>query len=232
MIARQSVHLRRLPRPDFLETQLPSGHIGLLTDDGSDGTLKLVERLREQGWSVVLLSFPSSLIPESSGRIVPDSLQRVILQDLSEAHLQAQLTAIIKQHGPIGGFIHLNPPMQNNEAEKAIIKQVFLMAKHLKASLTQPSEAGQAVFMAVVRLDGELGLSQTNGYGSVSGGLFGLTKTLNQEWPSVYCRAIDLNPSLGSNELVDCIVAELYDPNLHLTEVGYGPQGRTTLIAD
>ena len=47
----------------------------------------------------------------------------------------------------------------------------------------------------------------------VSGGLFGLTKTLNLEWDDVFCRAVDLQPEMDPELAAKYIVAELSDPN-------------------
>ncbi|MFM6307085.1 MAG: phosphopantetheine-binding protein, partial [Dolichospermum sp.] len=62
-LPRRPAQLKTLPRPDFYETQLPAGHIGLITDDGSLNTTKLADALIVQGWKIVVLSFPQSLIP-------------------------------------------------------------------------------------------------------------------------------------------------------------------------
>ena len=81
---------------------------------------------------------------------------------------------------------------------RAIVKAIFLFAKHLKESLTQSSKTGYAAFITAVRLDGQFGLSPDSRIEPVSGGLFGLTKTLNLEWDDVFCRAIDLQPELDA----------------------------------
>jgi len=61
--------------------------------------------------------------------------------------------------------------------------------------------------------------------------LFGLTKSLRWEWPQVFFRAIDLNPNLDPHESAEYILAELHDSNRYIGEVGYGSQGRVTLVA-
>ena len=202
-IKRGVAGLKWLPDPDFMELELPSGHICLVTDDGSEGSLKLAQTLQAKGWPVVVFSFPGYIVtPQIQW---PADMPRVALSDLSESHLQQQLSQIAQQHGPVGVFIHLNPQrpanptqlLQFNEAEKALAKHLFLIAKHLQQSLAQ---ATSATFLTVARLDGALGLADaTNGqahhpaavnFSPVDGGLFGLTKTLNLEWPAVYCRAV------------------------------------------
>jgi hypothetical protein len=115
------------------------------------------------------------------------------------------------------------------EEDKAIVKQVFLMAKHLKQPLNSSADRGYSCFLTVSRLDGAFGLGENSNYSPIAGGLFGLTKTLNQEWQSVYCRAIDLSSNLDREQSAQCIFAELHDPNRCLLEVGYGDLGRVTL---
>ncbi len=200
-------------------------------------TLKLAQSLLQQGWKVVVLQFPPPLITPASP--LAKGLPRVVMDDWSEDHLKWQLTTIAQTFGPIGAFIHLNPPLPthlsdgkpDHTTDQMIVKQVFLMAKHLKKSLTQSHPDGRSCFLTVARLDGAFGLSQRLDFSPISAGLFGLTKTLNAEWASVFCRAIDLNPHLAAEPSVQSILAELHDPNLGLTEVAYSDAGRMTLIA-
>ena len=237
-LPRRPVKLRTLPRPDFLDAQLPEGHIGLITDDGSLTTTKLAHALIEQGWKVVVLSFPQSLV--ASQLPLPAGVTRVTLANMSEQHLQLLLQSVTTKHGAIGAFIHLHPQFTPEkpghisypEAEKAIIKQVFLMAKHLKTTLNNAASlAGRTSFCTVAHLDGEFGLGHQGNFSPISAGLFGLTKSLRWEWPQVFFRAIDLNPTLDPHESAEYIVAELHDSNRYIGEVGYGNQGRVTLVA-
>ncbi|MFO0172573.1 MAG: polyketide synthase, partial [Aphanizomenon sp.] len=237
-LPRRPVQLRTLPRPDFLETQLPEGHIGLITDDGSLTTSKLAHTLIEQGWKVVVLSFPQSLVSQQLP--LPAGVTRVTLANMSEQNLQLLLQSVITKHGPIGAFIHLHPQFTPEkpghifypEAEKAIVKQVFLMAKHLKTTLNNAALlAGRTSFCTVAHLDGEFGLGNQGNFSVIAAGLFGLTKSLRWEWPQVFFRAIDLNPNLDPHESAEYILAELHDSNRYIGEVGYGSQGRVTLVA-
>jgi len=237
-LPRRPVQLRALPRPDFLEAQLPEGHIGLMTDDGSLTTSKLAHTLIEQGWKVVVLSFPQSLVSQQLP--LPAGVTRVTLANMSEQNLQLLLQSVITKHGPIGAFIHLHPQFTPEkpghifypESEKAIVKQVFLMAKHLKTTLNNAALlAGRTSFCTVAHLDGEFGLGNQGNFSVIAAGLFGLTKSLRWEWPQVFFRAIDLNPNLDPHESAEYILAELHDSNRYIGEVGYGSQGRVTLVA-
>ncbi|MEA5565004.1 polyketide synthase [Anabaena sp. UHCC 0399] len=235
LIFRNPVKLKFLPEPDVLECALPDQHIALLTDDGSLTTAKLAEALCQRGWKTVVLTFPQTVMEKQSP--LPEGINRVVLTDWSEEHLQKQLAAIATNYGQIGAFIHLNPASHPQisgvhylESEKALLRHVFLIAKHLKQPLNQAARLGRSCFLTVARLDGEFGFKQNTNFGAISGGLFGLTKTVNQEWESVFCRAIDLSPDLNEQTSVEYILAELYDPNRLIVEVGYSAQGRVTLV--
>ncbi len=237
-VPRLKATLKTLPRPDFLEFKLPEGHISLITDDGSLTTGQLAQSLIDQGWKVVVMSFPLSLMPKQLP--LPTGVTRVTLANLSEDHLQQQLEAISTHCGMIGAFIHLHPLFAAEQTgripylkeEKAIVKHVFLMAKHLKQSLNTAATQGRSCFCTVAHLDGAFGLEYKHNFGVIGAGLFGLTKSLRWEWPNVFTRAIDLSPTLEAQESAYYIVAELHDPNRYISEVGYSFQGRVTLIAE
>ena len=234
-IKRFPVRLEELPLPDYWEISLPDRHICLLTDDGSTNTLKLAESLRDKGWKPIVVSFAQILEPSP----LPEGINRVILEQLSEDYLKQQLTTTTNTYGPIAAFIHLHPLFEADsdrgisylEADKAIVKQVFLMAKHLKPSLVAAADRGYSCFFTVARLDGAFGLEQKVNFNPISAGLFGLTKSLNREWKSVFCRAIDLSPYIAPQVSSEYILAELHDPNRCLSEVGYDLDRRTTLTA-
>ncbi|MCP6761474.1 MAG: SDR family NAD(P)-dependent oxidoreductase [Fischerella sp. CENA71] len=235
-ILRSTVHLKFLPEPDILDFSLPEKHIALLTDDGTPMTSELALALLQRDWKVVVLSFPQTLIADQLP--LPEGINRVMLANLSEEHLQNQLEAIASQYGQIAAFIHLNPDSHDDlsnhvlylETEKALLRHVFLIAKHLKVSLNQAASQGRSCFLTVARLDGQFGLGCKTNFGVISGGLFGLTKTLNQEWETVFCRAIDLSPDIDTQTSVRYILNELHDPNQLIAEVGYSSQGRATLV--
>ena len=229
--------LERLPAPDTMEFSLPEGHVCLVTDDGTSRTVGLAEALVEKGWKVVVLSFPPSTIPE--GPASAWGIPRVELKNLEEKHLKEKLEEIAEKDGPIGGLIHLNPcdgpevegEIAFSENARDILLHVFLMAKHLQPSLTQTTPPGRRFFLTVVGLDGSLGVGGGN-FSAVDGGFFGLVKTLNLEWESVFCRAVDLLPGLDDAQSISSILQELHDPDVRVVETGYGAQGRVTLVAE
>lgn len=174
---------------------------------------------------MVVISFLQFLKPEVS---LPEAINRVVIEN-SEADLQQQLQAIASKYGSIAAMIYLHPQLPNREEEHSMLKQVFFLAKYLKSTLEKASQQGCSCFITVAHLDGELGTSG-HGKSAITGGLFGLTKALRWEWPSVFCRAIDLGSDLDTSTSVKHIIAELHDPNRLIAEVGYSSKGRTTLV--
>ncbi len=235
----QGIVIRKiLPQPNSLDFNLPEGHVCLLTDDGTPNTPALAQILLERGWPVVVLRFPSQLV--ASNQMLPPQASVVTMKDTSEASLKDCLAEVAHTYGSVAVLVHLAPASHPAEApsvafpetEKSLIRLVFLMAKHLKASLNAAAENGRAAFVTVTHLDGEFGVGQGTEYAPIGGELFGLVKTLNLEWESVFCRAIDLIPSLDTAQAVNCILAELHDPNRLVTEVGYTMTERSTLVVE
>jgi acyl transferase domain-containing protein len=233
-LPRGVVALKSLPAPDHLDASFPADHTCLVMDDGTALTPALAGLLAGEGHNVVVLSLPEGLVSRSIP--LPPTLQRVALEDVSEIGLQNALKAAQKLGGPAAVYIHLDPPAASSEAfsenEKSIVKMAFLAAKHLKDALTASAQNSYAAFMAVTRLDGEFGLSSAGAVEPVSGGLFGLVKTLNLEWDKVSCRAVDLDPAIDAQTAAGIILAELYDPNRLVCEVSYNPRGRFTLVVE
>ncbi|MEG3833907.1 SDR family NAD(P)-dependent oxidoreductase [Microcoleus sp. Z1_B5] len=244
LIQRGKATLTPLPPPDWLDFSLPVQSVCLVTDDGSPLTVQLVQKLTTQGWQVVVLSFPGTLVAQPQPSALP--IPRIVLKDLSEAHLKQQLDAITQHYGSIAVFIHLQPGFETNSiaatpnhsqimlhhpAATATLKHLFFIAKYLKPSLMEAAKYHRSCFLTVTRLDGEFGLKSTplNSADMLSGGLFGLTKTVNLEWHQVFCRAIDIAPDCSVTTAAQQIVQELHDPNRLIVEVGYGAAGRVTL---
>jgi NAD(P)-dependent dehydrogenase (short-subunit alcohol dehydrogenase family) len=228
---------KSLPVPDMLDFTLPEKHVCLVTDDGTPVTCALARALLAQGWPVVVLRLPDGVV--QGCQPLPDGAASVELAEMSEAALQSALAEVAGKHGPVAAFIHLAPSadlleassLAFSEAEKSLLKLAFLAAKHLKPALTQAAQTSRATFMTVTRLDGEFGLGGGGSFSPVTGGLFGLVKTLNLEWDAVFCRAVDLSPALPVEQAVEHILVELHDFNLLVTEVGYNANNERTTLA-
>jgi NAD(P)-dependent dehydrogenase (short-subunit alcohol dehydrogenase family) len=224
------VRLTALPAPDRLDFDLPEGYFCLVADEGSPTGIELAHRLTERGWRVVQLRLPGQGQAERAGAW--PGLATAALDDWGENTLTASLARLERDFGPLGAFIHLQPAGESQPLairQKDSLKWLFLAAKHLKRPLTEAARHGHSCFVATTRLDGQIGLGQTSAYAAVNGGVFGLTKTLNLEWPDVFCRAVDVSPAFTPERAAQAIVAELYDPNRLIVETGWNEAGRVTL---
>jgi acyl carrier protein len=230
--------LTNLPNPDVLAFNVPQGWTCVITDDGTDMTASVAQALAGRGWRPVVLRLPATLIATRPN--LPPNVAQVALSDLSEEQLAQVLRGIAEGYGPIGGFVHLHPQaaalIQNgsmfSDLEQQIVRTVFLAAKQLKPALTGAGQQSRSLFVAVTRLDGELGTSMQQDINPVGGGLFGLVKSLRQEWPNVFCRGLDLHPHYNAEQAAQALLVEIGDPDIGLTEVGYGQRGRVTLAAN
>ncbi len=233
-IPRGVVALKFLPSPDHLDMVFPKDHTCILMDDGTGLTPALAEALSGQGIKVVVLGLKDT--PPSDKSKMPKNIRRILMEDLTEAGIQNTLANIQQEFGPAGMYIHLDPPgtaaATYSEVENTIARTTFLVAKYLMKNLTESARLNYAAFVTVTHMDGEFGLTTSGLFEPVSGSLFGLVKTLNLEWERVFCRAIDLSPDLNVATAVEHIMAELYDPNRLISEVGYSNKGRFTLVVE
>jgi acyl transferase domain-containing protein/acyl carrier protein len=233
-LSRGYVSLKSIPLPDRISVEIPVDHVTVLTNDGSELTNTLAKNLMALNHHVVVLSLAETSALTKSA--LPEGVQHIKAADTSEEALQTVVQDIQARFGHIATFIHLDPANTGKsdfaEHEKAVVKSIFLLAKTLKTDLSDAAAKGFSAFMTVTHLDGQFGLSMTQATEPISGGLFGLTKTLNLEWDDVFCRAVDLQPKMPVEKAADIIVAELYDPNKLIAETAYSEAGRFTMVVD
>jgi acyl carrier protein len=222
--------LRSLPPPDALAVELPAGYCAVVTDDGTAVTGALARELASRGSRTVVVRFPGSVV---NGRAaLPESVAEVVLDTLDEERIGEALRDVAAAHGAIGTFVHVHPRAERagfvDSEQEQILRGVFLVATQLRPSLEECARLARGSFVAVTRLDGALGTGDGD-FDPAGGGLYGLVKTIRQEWPGVFARAVDLAPGLDAESAARAVLAELADPDERLVEVGYGPQGRVTL---
>ncbi|MCO6488654.1 MAG: SDR family NAD(P)-dependent oxidoreductase [Phaeodactylibacter sp.] len=225
---RKEAGLKFLPQPDQLEFSLPDTHITLVTNEGSGLTTQVVQRLKERGHRVVVLNLPHIQNPLSE--------KAVSLTATSDEAVQEALAAVRAQYGEVGSFIHLHSHFEFQHgnfalhfpAEREIVKTLFLLAKHLQKPLNALGQQQRAGFLAVTRMDGQLGQGRRGNVSVVGGGITGLVKCLNLEWAPVFCRALDIQPELPAETIAAQVVAELYDADVSNVEVAFSDKGRQT----
>ncbi len=121
--------------------------------------------------------------------------------------------------GPVGGVLLLAP----QAVTSAHLKQSLALARDVSAQLRG---LAHAFFVTVTRRDGAFGfLSATEAHG-LDGGLHGLSKSLQHEWPEVRSRAIDLSAEWTADVAAAALLEELTTEGP--VEIGLGPVGRMT----
>ena len=211
---------------------MPESHVVLVTGEGTSFTTETVEVLEKAGNRVVVLDLPSV-------RANPAGKNRSSLKEVSDVAIGDALNSIRAQYGEIGAFIHLHPSLkfsngnfaQHFKTERSILKSVFLLARHLYEPLTSFGKQQRAAFLTISQMDGALGHGKRGDISVLAGGLRGLVKSLNLEWPSVFCRSVDLDPELSAADKARHVLAEWHDADVSLTETGYAQNGRQTIMA-
>ncbi|MEM6261410.1 MAG: SDR family NAD(P)-dependent oxidoreductase, partial [Bacteroidota bacterium] len=217
---RSTVSVLPLPRPDHQEIALPAGHIWLLCEDGTELGASLAAKLSGK---IVRVAMPGT-----------NSNAPYRLDTASEAAIGQLVSQISQNEGAIGGCIYLHPrkaKTANTTSQKEGLKAAFFLAKHLAKSLQNAGENGYGSFLAVSQTDGRFGFENPGNLDMSGAALTGLTKSLNLEWPSVWCRTVDFGEGVTLQEQVQSLITELHDPSRKIGEVGYTPAGRATLQA-
>jgi acyl transferase domain-containing protein/NAD(P)-dependent dehydrogenase (short-subunit alcohol dehydrogenase family)/acyl carrier protein len=113
------------------------------------------------------------------------------------------------------------------------LTSALLLARDTLRRLEAAAAGGRAAFLVVTRLDGLLGFGGVEREAAVLGGLPGLVKTLAIEAPALFCRMVDLAPSLTDDRCAALLLAELHDPQ-PLPEIAYDAEGvrRTVDVSD
>ncbi|MGL4577568.1 MAG: SDR family NAD(P)-dependent oxidoreductase [Shewanella xiamenensis] len=243
------VMLKKLPAAAELariiatsDVQLTANSYVVIGDDGHNAGV-IAEKLHAQGVKVAVVRSPKTVVPSTSpldSHIASFTLEAIDDESICEAINQ------IEALGQIAGFIHLQPQHKSvadqgaglvlADDAKASVEQAFLFAKHLQPLLT---ERDYCRFVTVSRIDGGFGyIGMDESAGALisqselnQAALFGLTKTLNHEWPGVVCRALDIAPNLDAKTVANAVVQEYYLQDAPV-EVGIDSElERTTLVA-
>ncbi|MFG0450678.1 SDR family NAD(P)-dependent oxidoreductase [Shewanella sp. YQ_9] len=229
------VSLKKLPAADRFsgasaEALFAANSCALLLDDGHNAGV-LAKKLTDSGINVTLVR-PAATDSQSA---LDSKLPILTLASNDDAGVEA-LIAGLKQQVAI--YIHLQPQLPREQLEelmplnitaKTQVQLSFLFAKHLSPAWQTPTK-GRRAFITVARMDGQLGFSGQPCELNQSA-LFGLTKTLAQEWPQVHCRALDLAPDLDASALASQVMDALYSPSKDPLEWGKSAAGRVTLVA-
>ena len=229
------VTIRQLPRPDQAVFDFPEGSTVLITADDQEKAGQLAEIFAANGQNVGLIHLTPN--GESVDQEKTKKFDQYTLEKHDEKAIETFMQGVIKAHQKIAAFIHLEPsrsdkagqPIAISDDTEQSLKSVFLMARHLKAPLSEAAGETRSAFITVTQMDGQFGLNGYKAADPLPGGFAGLAKTLRQEWPNVFCRALDFHPEMDARKVAEKIQEELHDSDLRLSEVGYTSEGRFTV---
>lgn len=123
----------------------------------------------------------------------------------------------------LAGLIILTPA----NPDQTFMKDSFLLVQRVSESLRASGKSDAAILASVTQLGGQFGLNGVVDACPVSGGIAGLIKTADKEWPEVSCKAIDVQNNGNINELAKSIVGECLTSGV--LEIGIGNEQRYTL---
>ncbi len=102
------------------------------------------------------------------------------------------------------GLIILTP----ETPEQTFMQESFMLVQRIGESLRLAGKSGAALLASVTRMGGRFGLNGVGKTCPISGGIAGLIKTADKEWPGVSCKAIDVKMSNNIRKLANNVVDE------------------------
>ncbi|MQY27423.1 type I polyketide synthase [Nocardia aurantia] len=197
----------RLPGVDRADNPYAADRVALIVDHGDETAGVLGDALTRNGWTVhtaTVAAEPDSGVASWDGATLAEALGTALE---SAARLDLCLTVLPADgQWPVGA---------------RALADTILTAKLVHDRLIETVEAGtRAAFVTLTRIDGALGHRGDRPAGvALVGGVGGLVKTLAQETPGLFCRALDLAPELAGDALIDTVLAELDDAAVDAREV-------------
>lgn len=221
-----SIEFKILPQPDILVGTLEAGESWLVISDGSTLAAKVMAGLLARNIRLAVLG--------SSGTSHANLVYQADLPNGDPEAFAHKLSSAKQALGKVDGLVFFQPQMPNGEmfpeAGRTSIEMAFLTARAVQPDLVLGRETGRSSFVTVSRLDGALGLSGSSTTGAIDAGMAGLVRTLSQEWPDVYCRAVDLSPEIEEAIAARAVMVELEDADVAIIEVGITKDGRQTPV--
>ncbi|HEY5714946.1 MAG TPA: SDR family NAD(P)-dependent oxidoreductase, partial [Psychromonas sp.] len=203
----------------------------LLVDDGEGCSVRLADKLIQSGWSVTVIK--PSWVSVNRDKTFSDKVNVFLLNDADEQ----ELSTILATQSVWSSVVYLHPNTTINAIEYPLASKqglllAFLLAKLCGLASGKNSNETRSSFLVLTRQGGDFGVDNNQPASDlVQTGLTGLVKTLSHEWPSVFCRAVDVPVKFSADKVANIIVDELNDKQVKPVEVGYNSNGRLTLVA-
>jgi acyl transferase domain-containing protein len=197
-----------LPDIDRVAEPYAAQRTALIVDHGDDTAATVASGLEQQGWTVhtaSVVAADNAGVAAWDGAVVQGAIESALKDavrlDLCLTVLPADSQWLVGGHR-LADTIHT--------------------ATLVHERLVATAAAGtRAAFVTLTRIDGVLGhRGDRAAAAAVVGGVSGLVKTLAQEAPGLFCRALDLAPDLTGESLLESLLAELDDAATDVREVG------------
>jgi polyketide-type polyunsaturated fatty acid synthase PfaA len=217
--------------------QSSKGANALVVDDGSGAAIALSAKLVKEGFHVTALkpSWVKSTVKKTFAKAVnvvelaASALDSAVHNDeIDEASVKQAIENIEAEQGSLDAVFYLHQASKIDQIEYPQAAKQGLMLAFVLAKLcnVKAAKTARASFVVVTRQGGTLGFSNEQVKANaqtdlVQAGLCGLVKTLSHEWPSVFCRTVDLSTSLAAQKAADFIYDEFLDVDTSLIEVAY-----------
>ncbi|APE34382.1 hypothetical protein BOX37_10925 [Nocardia mangyaensis] len=197
-----------LPGIDRVVEPYAAERVALIVDHGDDTAAMLANGLTRHGWTVHTATVAAA---QDSG-----------VAAWGSATVTTAIDTALKGVARLDLCLTVLPPDSQWLVGGHRLADTIHTATLLHDRLVATAESGtRAAFVTLTRIDGVLGHQGNRpAAAAVVGGVSGLVKTLAQETPTLFCRALDLSPQLTGEVLVDSVLAELDDAALDVREVG------------
>jgi acyl transferase domain-containing protein/NAD(P)H-dependent flavin oxidoreductase YrpB (nitropropane dioxygenase family) len=180
-------------------SQPVEGRLFLITDDQRGIAQAVAEELQRRGGRVALVR---------QGDHVHELGEGLYTADLGDpAAVEQLLEQVRRRQGPLVGLLHLLPLRAGpsfqatdlttwRERLRTEVKSCFYLARAASSDLQDAGASGGGWLLAATAMGGTfaVGSEASGAFFPGQGGLAGLVKTVALEWPSVSCRAVDLDP--------------------------------------
>lgn len=230
-VGRYIANVQLLANPDCIDVLPQQGHQWLvLANTAKSLTLfeETFKHLRQNTVSVWVGNKKTNIASDYQLTQCTDEAVQVLVEQIES-----------KTKRKIAGVLFVADPIKKESLEQLYdedqvfsLKALFMLAKVLQPKLQTESAKVPAYFFTVGLNDGQFGTSTEGKNGTLNSALSGLTKSLNYEWSSVYCRHIDVQASLSKKAMNDAFAKELADPDRTLSHVGISKGLRSTLVLE
>ncbi|MBU0730453.1 MAG: SDR family NAD(P)-dependent oxidoreductase [Proteobacteria bacterium] len=231
ILPRYEVRISEMPFQEDAKEVLPAKGVVVITDDEQGLAREIQGILQNKGLSTVLLRLSEA--EESSAE------NELCCRFDSFEGASKAIGTIRKKYGPISGLIHLAglremmpyDKLTLSEWQKRLredVKSLFYLIKASAADLQVQAETDRAWIAGITNLGGTFTLEDLiseSTFNPGHGGIAGMLKALQREWPVATCKAIDFDPVLDQSFVAQQIVRELTSLEWDV-EVGFREEKR------